>query len=330
MLSDSLSGRIETSFYEAFIIERNYMQKPKITVIGSSNTDLVATVPKLPAPGETVMGKEFIVAPGGKGANQAVAIARIGGDVTFVAKVGMDDYGEQALNNFKKDGIDTSFVFRDDDAPSGVALIFVDENGENMLVPVSGANGRLLPADIEKARTAIESADILVLQLEIPLQTVEYATIIAHEKGVPVILNPAPGRKLEKRLIEKVTYITPNETEAETLTDIKVTDDASAKMAGKELLNLGAKIAIITMGKQGAMLVDSSASQLIPAFKVNAVDATAAGDAFNGGFAYAVANGRDLEEAIKFGNAVAAITVTRMGAQPSMPTKDELKEFLNK
>jgi len=306
------------------------MKTPKITVIGSSNTDLVATVPKLPAPGETVMGNEFIVAPGGKGANQAVAIARIGGDVTFVAKVGMDDYGEQALKNFKKDGIDTRFVFRDDDAPSGVALIFVDQNGENMLVPVPGANGRLLPADIEKARSAIEGADILVLQLEVPLQTVEYAVIIAHEKGVPVILNPAPGRKLEKRLIEKIAYITPNETEAETLTGIKVTDDSSAKMAGKELLSFGAKTAIITMGRRGAMLVDSSVVELIPAFKVNAVDATAAGDAFNGGFAYAVANGKDLRESIKFGNAVAAMTVTRMGAQPSMPTKDELKEFLNK
>jgi len=304
------------------------MQKPKITVIGSSNTDLVATVPKLPLPGETVMGKEFMVAPGGKGANQAVAIARIGGDVTFVAKVGVDDYGEQALKNFKNDGIDTSFVFRDYNTPSGVALIFVDESGENMLVPVPGANGRLLPADIEKARIAIESADILVLQLEVPLQTVEYAVIIAHEKGIPIVLNPAPGRKLEKRLIEKVNYIIPNETEAETLTGIKVTDDSSAKKAGEELLKLGAKTAIITMGRQGAMLVNSSESELIPAFKVHAVDATAAGDAFTGGFSYAVASGKDIKEAIIFGNAVAAITVTRMGAQPSMPTKDELEEFL--
>jgi ribokinase len=299
------------------------MKKPKITVIGSSNTDLVATVPKLPAPGETIMGIEFIVASGGKGANQAVAIARVGGDVTFVAKLGMDDNGEQALKNFKKDGIDT-----DNNVPSGVALIFVDKNGENMLVPVPGANGRLLPADIEKARTAIENADMLVLQLEVPLESVEYAVIIAHEKGVPIVLNPAPGRKLEPRLIEKVSYITPNETEAETLTGIKVIDDSSAKKAGTELLKLGAKTAIITMGKRGAMLVDSSSSELIPAFVVDAVDATAAGDAFTGGLAYAIACGKSVREAIQFGNAVAAITVTRMGAQPSMPTKDELEEFL--
>jgi ribokinase len=306
------------------------MQKPKITVIGSSNTDLVATVPKLPSPGETIMGKDFIVAPGGKGANQAVAIARIGGDVTFIAKVGMDDYGEQAIRNFKNDGINTSFVFRDHNTPSGVALIFVDDNGENMLVPVPGANGRLLPTDIEKARFAIESADILVLQLEIPLETVEYAIIIAYEKQIPIVLNPAPGRTLEKSLIEKVTYITPNETEAETLTGTKVTDDSSAKKAGEELLRLGAKTVIITMGKQGAMLINSDESVLIPAFKVNAVDATAAGDAFTGGLSYAVANGKDIKEAIRFGNAVAGITVTRMGAQPSMPTKDELDEFLRK
>lgn len=304
------------------------MQKPKITVIGSSNTDLVATVPKLPLPGETVMGKEFIVTSGGKGANQAVAIARIGGDVTFIAKVGTDDYGEQALRNFKKDGINTSFVFQDDNTPSGVALIFVDENGENMLVPVPGANGRLLPVDIEKARIAIESADIMVLQLEVPLQTVEYAITIAYEKGIPIVLNPAPGRKLESQLIEKVNYITPNETEAETLTGIKVVDDSSAKKAGMELLKLGTKTVIITLGKKGSMLIDANHSELIPAFVVDAVDATAAGDAFTGGFAYAVACGKDIREAIKFGNAVAGITVTRMGAQPSMPTKNELEEFL--
>jgi len=304
------------------------MQRPKITVIGSSNTDLVAKVPRLPTRGESVMGKEFIVTFGGKGANQAIAIARIGGDVTFVAKLGMDDYGDQALSNFKKDGINTSFVFRDNDAPSGVALVLVDENGENMLAPVPGANGRLLPADIEKARIAIESADILLLQLGVPLETVEYAIAIAYEKDVPVILNPGPGRKLESRLIEKVSYITPNEAEAETLTGIKVTDDSSAQNAGEELLKLGAKTAIITMGKRGAMLVDSNTNELIPAFVVDAVDTTGAGDAFNGGLAYAIAGGKDIREAIRFGNAVGAIAVTGMGAQPSMPTKDKLDKFL--
>jgi len=308
---------------------RDNMRKPKITVVGSSNTDLVGKVPKLPAPGETVMGSEFIIAPGGKGANQAVAIARIGGDVTFVAKLGMDDYGEQALKNFKKDGINTDFVFRDPDVSSGVALIFVDKTGENMLVPIPGANGKLSPDDIDKARSAIENADILVVQLEVPLEAVERAVTIAYESGVPVVLNPAPGRKLDTNLIEKVSYLTPNETEAEILTDIKVTDDTTAQEAGKKLLDIGSKTVIITMGKRGAILITQDDSELVPAFVVESVDATAAGDAFNGGLAYAIASGKDLREAIKFGNAVGALTVTKMGAQPSMPTRDELNKFLN-
>jgi ribokinase len=274
------------------------------------------------------MGSEFIIAPGGKGANQAVAIARIGGDVTFVAKLGMDDYGDQSLKNFKKDGINTSFVFREPDVSSGVALIFVDRTGENMLVPIPGANGKLLPDDIDKARSAIENADILVVQLEVPLEAVERAVAIAHKSGVPVVLNPAPGRKLDTSLIEKVSYLTPNETEAEILTDIKVTDDTTAQEAGKKLLDIGSKTVIITMGKRGAMLITQDGSELVPAFVVESVDATAAGDAFNGGLAYAIASGKDLREAIKFGNAVGALTVTKMGAQPSMPARDELNKFL--
>lgn len=306
------------------------MKRPKITVIGSSNTDLVATVPKLPSPGETVMGIDFIIAPGGKGANQAVAIARIGGDVTFIAKIGTDDNGKRSLENFKRDSINTDFVFQTDEAPSGVALIFVDKNGENMLVPVPGANGKLSPNDIDKARTAIEGAEIIVLQLEIPLETVEYAIKIAHKANVPVVLNPAPGRKLDHNLIKMVNYITPNETEAEVLTDIKVSDDHTAEKAGKELLKLGAKTAIITLGKRGAMVVTHDSCQLVPAFQVEAVDATAAGDAFTGGFAYAIATGKDIISSVRFGNAVAGLTVTKMGAQPSMPKKDELEEFLKR
>jgi len=304
------------------------MRRPKITVIGSSNTDLVAKVPKLPSPGETVMGTDFIVAPGGKGANQAVAIARIGGDVTFIAKIGTDDNGNRSLENFKKDGINTDFVFQTDEAPSGVALIFVDKNGENMLVPVPGSNGKLCPNDIDKARIAIEKADIVVLQLEIPLETVEYAIKIAYKANVPIVLNPAPARKLEPDLIKMVSYITPNETEAEILTDIKVVDDHTAEKSGKKLLEFGANTAIITLGKRGAMVVTNNSSELVPAFAVKAVDATAAGDAFTGGFAYAIATGKDVISSARFGNAVAGLTVTKMGAQPSMPTKDELEDFL--
>jgi len=304
------------------------MQRPKITVIGSSNTDLVAKSPKLPAPGETVLGSEFMIAPGGKGANQAVAIARLGGDVTFVAKLGTDEFGDQRLEDFKRDGIDTSFVFRDEEVPSGVALIFVDDGGENMIIAVQGANARLSPADIDRARTAIESADMVVLQLETLLETVEHAVAIAAEKGISVILNPAPGSKLEPRLIEKIECLTPNETEAEILTGIKVTSDDAAHKAGAKLLELGAGSVVVTMGKRGAMLITDEQSSLIPAFAVDAVDATAAGDAFTGGLAYALASGRELRNGVEFANAAAALAVTKMGAQPSMPTRDELERFL--
>lgn len=304
------------------------MRKPKITVVGSSNTDLVAKTPKLPAPGETVLGDQFVIAPGGKGANQAVAVARLGGEVTFVAKLGMDDFGDQALENFKSDGINTEFIFRDSEASSGVALIFVDDTGENMIVAVQGANATLSPEDIGKARAGIENADAVVLQLEVPLETVEHTVDIAFRKGVPVILNPAPGRELEVDLIKKISYITPNETEAMIITGNKVTDDATAKEAGMKLLELGAKNVIVTMGKRGAMLVTSKGGELTPSYKVSAVDATAAGDAFNGGLAYAVASGKELRDAIKFANAVAALAVTKMGAQPSMPTMNDLEKFL--
>jgi ribokinase len=304
------------------------MREPKITVVGSSNTDLVVKAPKLPAPGETVLGSEFIVAPGGKGANQAVAIARLGGGVTFVAKLGADDFGDQRLEDFKRDGMSTKFVFRDQESPSGVALIFVDDEGENMIVAAQGANARLLTGDVDRARSAILDADMLVLQLETPMETVEHAVSIAAGSNVPVILNPAPGRELAPALIEKIGYLTPNETEAEILTGIKVASDDDARKAGAKLLEFGAGNVIVTMGRRGAMMMNANENLLIPAFVVDAVDATAAGDAFNGGLAYALASGKGLADAVKFANAVAALAVTRMGAQPSMPTRDELEHFL--
>jgi ribokinase len=304
------------------------MRRPKITVIGSSNTDLVVKAPKLPAPGETVLGSEFIIAPGGKGANQAVAVARLGGDVKFVAKLGMDEFGDQRLEDFRRDGMDTRFVFRDEESPSGVALIFVDDAGENMIVAAQGANAKLSPDDVNKARKSITSADMVVLQLETTMEVVEHSVAIAAENSVPVILNPAPGRKLETGLIERIDYLTPNETEAEILTGVRVTDDNAAVKAGSRLLELGAGNVIITMGKRGAMLINAKESSFIPAFVVDAVDATAAGDAFNGGLAYALATGHDLKSAIRLANAVAALAVTKMGAQPSMPTRDQLERFL--
>ncbi len=304
------------------------IQRPKITVIGSSNTDLVVKAPKLPAPGETILGNEFVIAAGGKGANQAVAIARLGGEVTFIAKLGTDDFGDQSMENFKKDGLHTDFVFRDKESPSGVALIFVDDSGENMIVAAPGANAKLTPDDIDKARESIKKADIIVLQLESPLDSVEHAIDIAREEGIPVVLNPAPGKKLSPEFIAKVDYLTPNETEAEILTGVKVIDDETAKKAGKILLDYGAKNVIVTLGKRGAMVVIKEESILMPAFEVKAVDTTAAGDAFTGGLAYALASGRELKKAVRFANAVAALAVTKMGAQPSMPKREELEQFL--
>lgn len=301
----------------------------KITVIGSTNTDLVAKAVKLPIPGETVIGEQFIIAPGGKGANQAVAIARLGANVTFVTKLGMDDFGDQAIENFKKDNIDTSFIFRTGEAPSGVALIFVDQHGENMIVAVQGANAKLSINDVKKALPAIRSSNALVLQFEVPLDVVDYAVSIAHELQIPIILNPAPGRKVSVNMIRKVTYLTPNETEAEILTDVKVYDESSAKEAGTRLLEWGAKNVVVTMGKKGAMFVSPEQVELVPAFEVNAVDATAAGDAFTGGLAYAVATGKRPIESVRFANAVAALAVTKMGAQPSMPFINEVQEFLS-
>ena len=303
------------------------MRRPKITVIGSSNTDLVVKAPKLPGPGETVLGREFTIAPGGKGGNQAVAIARLGGDVTLVTKLGMDTFGDQRLEAFKQDGMSTDFVFRDQDVPSGVALIFVDDDGENMIVVDQGANARLSPDDVDKARSAIVSADMVVLQLETTMEAVEHAVDTAVDSDVPVLLDPAPGRKLEISLIEKIYCIKPNETEAEILTGIEVTDDDTARKAGERLLEFGAENAIITLGKRGAMLVTAAESSLVPGFEVDAVDATAAGDAFTGGLAYALASGSELKESVEFANAVAALAVTRMGAQPSMPTREELETW---
>ena len=305
------------------------MSNPKITVIGSSNTDLVAKVPRMPALGETILGAEFIVAAGGKGANQAVAAARLGGEVTFISKVGNDDFGDRALESFKRDGIITDFVFRTEDAPTGVALIFVDEKGENTIAVAEGANSRLSPEEVTQAKASIISSDIVLLQLEIPMRTVEQAVFIASKANVPIILNPAPAQPITNpSLLEKIIFLTPNESEAALLTEMRIEDEASVLEAGKELLESGASNVILTLGSLGAMLVNSKKSIRIPARRVEAVDTTAAGDVFNGALAFVIAGGKDIESAIVFANAAAALACTRMGAQPSIPTIDEVAEFI--
>lgn len=296
----------------------------KILVIGSTNTDMVIKTSKLPAPGETILGGDFFMNPGGKGANQAVAAARLGGKVAFVCKTGNDIFGKQARQLFKDEGIDTSFVFTDNELPSGVALITVDEGAENCIVVAPGANAALGRDDIENASEAIRNAAIVLMQLETPLTTVEYAALLAHEAGVRVILNPAPAQVLPDSLLSRLFAITPNETEATLLTGIRVTDEQTALQAAKVLKNKGVQIVIVTLGAAGAFVLSDSISARIPAPRVIATDTTAAGDTFNGALAVGMAEGMDLQKAVEFANKAASITVTRMGAQSAIPYWNEI------
>jgi ribokinase len=299
----------------------------KIVVVGSSNTDLVIQVPHLPKPGETILGGKFITAPGGKGANQAVGAARAGGKVTFIARVGNDSFGEQALAGFKRDGLDVSQITKDAKSPSGVALIFVSAKGENSIAVADSANNRLNPPHISPA--VIASAGIVVTQLETPLATIAATVKIAHARKVPVILNPAPAQKLPDKVLSLVTYLTPNETECAILTGI--TPDAGGKQANRAaeaLLAKGVKTVILTLGDKGAYVASDGMRAMVPAFKVKAVDTTAAGDIFNGALAVALLEGRELLEAVRFASAAAALSVTKLGAQSSAPTRAAIDRLL--
>ncbi len=299
----------------------------KIVVAGSSNTDMIIKVPHIPKPGETILGGTFTTAAGGKGANQAVAAARAGGNVSFVARVGNDMFGEEAVRGFQKDGLNIDHVILDKTAPSGVAEIFVAEDGENSIAVASGANLNLSPQDIKSAEKVISTADILVMQLEIPLETVYAASKVAHEKGVTVILNPAPAQPLKEEYFKYFTILTPNETEAEMLTGRTVTDEKSAKEAARVLLEKGVETVIVTLGRNGALLVNPKGAEHIPGFKVDAVDATAAGDVFNGTLAVALAEKKPFQDAILFANAAAALSVTKLGAQPSAPHREDIEKM---
>ncbi len=302
--------------------------KPRILVLGSSNTDMIIRLDHIPRPGETILGGEFVTAAGGKGANQAVGAARAGGDVTFIARVGRDMFGEQAIAGFVRDGIHVEHVFRDATSPSGVALIFVAKDGENSIAVASGANGRLSPADVRKAKTSFAKASVLVMQLETPLETVHAAAELAAKAGVRVILNPAPARPLPDALLKHVSVLTPNESEAELLTGIKVNSEAAAARAADKLRARGVQTVILTLGARGAFVATAESRQLVPGFKVKAVDTTAAGDIFNGALAVALGEGQTLLDAVRLANAAAAISVTRLGAQPSAPTRKEIEKLL--
>ncbi len=302
--------------------------KKRIVVIGSSNTDMIIKIDRIPRPGETVIGGHFSTAPGGKGANQAVAAARAGGDVAFVGRVGNDIFGNEALKGFVADNIDIEHIIKDTTAPSGVASIFVDRNGQNSIAVACGANANLSPADIEAAEKTIASADILVMQLETPIETVTAAAVMAHADGVKVILNPAPAQPLTDDLLKTVSILTPNETEAELLTGIGIENEDDARKAAQALLARGVATVMVTLGENGVIIATADCVKRVDAFKVDPVDTTAAGDAFNGALAVAIAEGSRLEKAVLFANAAAAMSVTKLGAQPSAPRRDEIDEFL--
>ncbi|MBO6120220.1 MAG: ribokinase [Kiritimatiellae bacterium] len=297
----------------------------KIVVLGSTNTDMVVTGKKIPVPGETVSGGHFLMNPGGKGANQAVAVARLSakkGACVFIAKVGDDLFGRDTAARLKRDGIAPRLVV-DKTEPSGTALILVDARGQNVISVALGANGTLSPRDVAPFRKDIEGAAALVMQLETPLETVAWAAKVAHDAGVAVILNPAPARKLPKSLYPLVDWITPNETEAELLTGVKVVDAASAAKAAGVLARRGVGHVVITMGSKGAYCGDCR--RVYPCRKVKAVDCVAAGDTFNGAFAVALAEGKSCADAIAFAQKASAISVTRPGAQSSVPYRREIR-----
>lgn len=301
------------------------MKKAPILVIGSSNTDMVIKSPHLPAPGETVLGGTFFMAAGGKGANQAVAAARLGGKVTLIAKLGNDIFGQHALDLFKKERLDINAVIVDKKAASGVALINVDDKGENCIAVASGANANLLPADLKKSKSLIESASIVLMQLETPVETIRYAASIAAPKNKTVILNPAPACNLPDDLYQYISIITPNEHEAGMLTGTTVRNTDEAKKACEILNEKGVATVIITLGAKGALIYHQNKFQQVNAPKVKAVDTTAAGDVFNGALAVALAENKTIKEAVQFACKAASIAVTRLGAQASAPYRKEVK-----
>lgn len=296
----------------------------KITVIGSSNTDMVIKSSKLPAPGETILGGNFLMNSGGKGANQAVAATRLGGDVTFITKTGNDIFGKQVVQLFEKEGIQTEFIATDPNNPSGVALIMVDDHGENCISVALGSNGTLNSQDIDKAAEQIKSSELVLMQLEIPLSTVEYVAGIANAAGVKVILNPAPAQELSAKLLNSLYLLTPNESEAEILSGVKVNDEVSAGKAANIIKAKGVQHVIITMGASGSFVSSGSNELIVPAPTVRAVDTTAAGDTFNGALVVALAENKSIIEAVKFANKAASISVTKIGAQASIPFRKDI------
>lgn len=295
-----------------------------ILVVGSINMDLVVRVPHAPAPGETVLGGDFETFPGGKGANQAVASSRMGGDVTMVGRVGKDDFGDTLIQELVENKIKTTFVVKDSAAATGIAMIAVAENGENLIVVASGANMQVTVADVQKACDLLKNIDLLLVQLECPLKAVTTAIELAHSRHIPVVLNPAPAQPLSEALLAKVDVLTPNEKE---LMMLSGQDDLERGI--QKLRSWGVKNLVVTLGANGARVINETTDQHVAAHRVDAVDTTAAGDAFNGALAVALAEGKSLLEAVRYGVAAGALAATRKGAQPSLPSRDEVEQFMS-
>jgi ribokinase len=302
----------------------------QVIVIGSSNTDLVVQVERLPQKGETVLGGELKTFFGGKGANQAAAAKKGGANVLFITKLGQDAYGEKYREHLLRLGIDPSGILRDEKIPSGTALIAIDKEGNNQIVVSPGANSALVPEDIERLKSGFFRKSVMLLQLEIPLETVAYSLETAKSLGIRTILNPAPAAMFSEKLLKNVDIITPNKSELEALTGKRPENEEETIEAAKGLLERGVKNVIVTLGEKGALLVTGEKTELFPAFKVKSVDTTAAGDAFNGMLASSLSEGLSLEQAVIKANATGALTTLKIGAQPSLPTRKEIEEFLEK
>lgn len=300
-----------------------------ILVLGSLNLDLIVRTPRLPAPGETVLGSAFLTAPGGKGANQAVAAAKLGAPVKMIGRVGADDFGKTLRHTLSAVGVDAQYLVTDNETATGVASIWVDERGQNSILVAPGANARVSRADVDAAAAAFHNARVMVAQLEIPLDTVHYAFQCARKQNCLVILNPAPAQSLSRKILELVDLAIPNETEAAQLTGMLVQDFESARNAANVIKQMGARRVLVTLGAQGALFLDDAApAQALPPFSVQAVDTTAAGDAFIGALAAGLARNQDWTTSLREASAAGALAATKLGAQPSLPTRAELDEFL--
>jgi ribokinase len=301
---------------------------PNILVVGSLNADLVVRSPRFPSPGETIQGENLVTIPGGKGANQAVAAARLGAHVAMIGRVGGDVFGSTLIDNLKKNKVDVQGVVRDDSTSTGTAVIIVDSQGQNSIVLSPGANDRVSTSDITPE--SFNDTHLLLLQFEIPIEPVVHAANLAREKGVLVLLNPAPAHSMSDDLLQMADYLLPNESELGLLTGKPVSDLSLVEAAGRSLIDRGVKNLIVTLGANGAMILNKDGARLIPSYKVNVVDTTAAGDAFIGGLGVGLLNGKTLEDAVQYGCACGALAVTKFGAQSSLPAPDEVTEILNK